>query len=146
MIQCHVYLEGRVNIAFLDLAHDFFERFEVLRHGLVNQDIAVGEIKDFLFCLRFMQTMYYLKCSICLACAGSHHYQHTFLSFGYGLDGSVDCYPLIITWLMRIGIGIIRSVNNILLLHRQFLMIEKSDMEFIRSRKFVNINCCFLAS
>ena len=44
MIQCHVHLIGRINGCSLYFSHDFLERFEVLYHRLVYQNVTVGKI------------------------------------------------------------------------------------------------------
>ena len=46
LIERHVQFVGRVKLLAFDLGHNLLERFEVLRHCLVNQDVTVGEIED----------------------------------------------------------------------------------------------------
>ena len=57
LVKSHIYLVGRIHLAVLDFGHLAFEWTEVLRHSLVDEDIAVGKIKHFLFCSGFGKAM-----------------------------------------------------------------------------------------
>ena len=53
LIKGEVNLVGLVDLALLNFGHGRTEGFEVVGHGLIDQDIAVGKKKDALFALAF---------------------------------------------------------------------------------------------
>ena len=75
LIKRHVQLIGRIEFFSLDLGHDLLEGLEILRHRLVDEDIAVGKVEDMVGEMRFAQTPYDLECCEGLTCTGSHDEQ-----------------------------------------------------------------------
>ena len=114
LIKCHIDLVRWVHISVLDFGHLALERTKILSHCLVNENIPICKIKNLLHSAGLGKPMDYLERSKCLSCSGGHHQQDSLLPFCNSLDSSVNCYALIITWLVRIGIKILRSLNYFL--------------------------------
>ena len=73
-----------------ELRHGRAEGPEVVHHGLVDQDVAVGKEKDALLAAGLPQAPDDLKGGVGLAGAGGHDQQDAVLALGDGLDGCVD--------------------------------------------------------
>ena len=121
MIKAHENLIGAVELFIFYLAHDFFERLKILCHGLVNQNISVGKVKNSADDMSPQKFPYDLKGSKSLSRAGRHDEQEAFISFSHGFNHAVDCDALI--------------VARRLVLER-VIMIGRKDNLFLRGRKF----------
>ena len=78
------------------LGHGALERAEVVDHGLVDQDVPVGQEQDALLGTRLPQPPDDLESGIGLPGAGSHHQQHTLAPLGDGFHGAVDRVHLVV--------------------------------------------------
>ena len=96
LIEREVDLIGLVGLPLLDLGHGRAERLEVVGHGLIDQDVAVGQKQDALLRLGLPKPPDDLKGGEGLAGAGGHDQQDAILAAGNGLDGLVDGQQLVI--------------------------------------------------
>lgn len=80
-----------------------------MHHCLVNEDIAVCKIKNLFLNPTFMKTMDNLESSKSLTSTGSHYHKYTLLPSCDGLYCAINCYTLIISWFMAMGIIVERS-------------------------------------
>jgi hypothetical protein len=80
-----------------ELGHRALERPEVVDHGLVDQDVAIGQEQDAL-CLgaALPQPPDDLEGGVGLAGAGGHDQQHAVLAARNGLDRAVDGVELVV--------------------------------------------------
>jgi hypothetical protein len=69
--------------------HHFTEGGEVLLHGLVDQDVAVGQEQDAFLGLGLPQPPDDLEGGVGFAGAGGHDQQHALLPLGDGFDGAL---------------------------------------------------------
>ena len=90
LVEGEVDLVGLVDLAVADLGHHRAEGLEIVGHGLVDQDVAVGQKEDALLEARLPQPPDDLKGGVGLAGAGRHDEQDAVLPPGDGLDGAVD--------------------------------------------------------
>ena len=79
-----------------ELRHRGAERPEVVDHGLVDQDIAIGQKQDALLAAGLPQPPDDLECGIGLASAGRHDQQDAVAALGDSLHGRVDGADLIV--------------------------------------------------
>ena len=79
-----------------ELRHRSAKRTEVVDHGLVDQDVAVGEEQDALLLAGLPETPDDLEGCVGLSGARRHDKQQSVLPFGYGLYRSIDRVHLII--------------------------------------------------
>jgi hypothetical protein len=79
-----------------ELGHRALERAEVVDHGLVDQDVAVGQEQDALLGAALPQAPDDLEGGVGLAGAGGHDQQHAVLPGGDGLHGAVDGIELVV--------------------------------------------------
>ena len=96
LVEAEVDLEGLVDRAVGDLRHRLTERLEVVGHGLVDEDVAVGEEEDAFLRARLPQPPDDLKRRVGLAGAGRHDEQDAVLALGDGLDRAVDGDELVV--------------------------------------------------
>ena len=78
------------------LGHGRTERPEIVDHGLVNQDVAVGQKQDALLAAGLPQPPDNLKDGVGLARSGGHDQQEALAALGNSLDGGVDGVDLIV--------------------------------------------------
>ena len=83
-----------------ELGHGCAEGAEVVDHGLIDQDIAIGEVEDAFLAPGFPQTPDDLKGGVGLAGAGRHDEQDAVLALGDGFDGLVDGDALVVARLL----------------------------------------------
>ena len=81
-----------------ELGHRALEGAEVVDHGLVNQDVAVGQKQDAFFGAAFPQTPNDLKRGVGLARAGGHDEHGAVLALGNGFHCAVDGVDLVVAW------------------------------------------------
>ena len=79
-----------------ELRHGTLERAEVVDHGLVDQDVAVGQEKDPLAGADLPQPPDDLECRISLAGTRSHDQQHTLATASDRLHRAVDGLDLVV--------------------------------------------------
>jgi hypothetical protein len=79
-----------------ELGHGALERAEVVDHGLVDEDIAIGQEQDALLGAALPQAPDDLERGVGLSGAGGHDQQHAILSTGNGLDRAVDGVELVV--------------------------------------------------
>ena len=96
LVEAEVDLEGLVDRAVGDLRHRLTERLEVVGHGLVGEDVAVGEEEDALLRAGLPEPPDDLEGGVGLAGAGGHDEQDAVLAAGDGLDGAVDGDELVV--------------------------------------------------
>ncbi|SDM11847.1 hypothetical protein SAMN05428957_102411 [Oryzisolibacter propanilivorax] len=80
-----------------ELGHGALERTKVVDHGLVDEDVAVGQEQDALPGAALPQPPDDLERGVGLARAGGHDQQHALLALGDGLHGAVDGVELVVT-------------------------------------------------
>ncbi len=90
-----------------ELCHRGAERAEVVHHGLVDEDVAVGEEEDALLPPGLPQPPDDLEGGVGLAGAGGHHEQDAVLALGDRLDGPVDGDALVVARLLAARIGVV---------------------------------------
>jgi hypothetical protein len=78
------------------LGHGAFERPEVVDHGLIDQDVPIGQIQDAFLGLALPQAPDDLERRVGLAGAGGHDQQHPVLATGDGFDRAVDGVELVV--------------------------------------------------
>ena len=87
-----------------ELRHGGAEGPEVVDHGLVDEDVAVGEEEDALLASGLPQPPDDLEGGVGLAGAGGHDEQDAVLALGDGLDGGVDGVALVVARLLAAAI------------------------------------------
>ena len=110
-IERHVDLEGRVDVLLLNLRHHLLERLEVLRHRLVDEDVAVGEVENLLLEAALVEAVDYLKRGIGLAGPGRHHEKRALRALGDSLDRAVDGDALVVAGWVGFHIVVVRRVH-----------------------------------
>lgn len=75
---------------------------------MVYKDIAICKIKDFLLCSTLMEPMDYLECRKSLTRTGSHYHKYTLLPSCDSFYCAINCYALVISWVMAMCIIIER--------------------------------------
>ena len=83
-----------------DLGHGLTERLEVVRPGLIDKDVAIGQEQNPLTRARFPQSPDDLEGCVGLAGASGHDQQNAILSFGDSLNGAIDSVQLVIARLL----------------------------------------------
>jgi len=111
LIQSKVDFVVPFNFAIGDLVHHFAKRSEVLLHGLIDENIAVGQEQDAFLCLGLPHTPNDLERGVSFARAGGHHQQHALLAFGNRFDGTIDGYTLVVAGLPATAISVERLFN-----------------------------------
>ena len=99
-----------------ELGHGRAEGAEVVDHGLVDQDIAVGKEQDALLAAGLPQSPDDLKGGVGLAGACGHDQQDAVLALGDGLDGGVDGVALVVAR------GLAAAVVEVVLQDNRFLV------------------------
>ena len=79
-----------------ELGHGALEGFEVAHHGLVHQNVAVGQKEDAFFGTAFEQAPDDLEGGISFARACGHDQQHAVLASGNGFERAVDGVQLVV--------------------------------------------------
>ena len=102
-----------------ELGHGRAERPEVVDHGLVDQDVAVGQEQDAFLAARLPQPPDDLKRRVGLAGAGRHDEEHAVLSLGDGLDGGVDGVDLVVARGLAAAVIEVILEDDVLGLRRQ---------------------------
>jgi hypothetical protein len=72
LVQGEVDLIGFINLAVAYLGHDRAEGLKVIGHGLVYENVAVGEVEDALFLAGFPEPPDDLESRVGLPCASRH--------------------------------------------------------------------------
>ena len=111
-VERHVYLEGRVDVLLLNLRHDLLERLEVLRHRLVDEDVAVGEVENLLLEAALVEAVDYLKRGIGLAGPGRHHEKRALRALGDSLDRAVDGDALVVAGWVGLHVVMVRCIHH----------------------------------
>ena len=104
-----------------ELGHRGAEGAEVVDHGLVDQDVAVGEEQDALLAAGLPQPPDDLKGGVGLAGAGGHDQQDAVLALGDGFDGCVDGIALVIARGLAAAVVEVVLQDNLFLVGRQAL-------------------------
>ena len=118
-LACDRLIEGKVDLIVLpdlavaDLVHHFAERCEVLLHGLVHQDVAVGQKQDAFAGLGFPQAPDDLKSRVGLAGAGRHDQQHALLPLRDRFDCAIDGDALVVARLLAAAVGVERLLDQL---------------------------------
>ena len=81
-----------------ELGHGTLERPEVVDHGLVDQDVPVGQEQDALLGAALPQPPDDLERGVGLARAGGHDQQRPVLAACHRLDRAVDSVQLVVAW------------------------------------------------
>ena len=79
-----------------EFGHRALERAKVVDHGLVDQDVAVGQKQDAFFCAALSQAPDDLKGGIGFAGAGGHDEHGAVLTLGNGFYCAVDGIELVV--------------------------------------------------
>ena len=87
-----------------ELGHGRAEGAEVVDHGLVDEDVAVGEEEDALLAPGLPQPPDDLEGGVGLAGAGGHDEQDAVLALGDGFDGRVDGDALVVARLLAAAV------------------------------------------
>ena len=90
-------------------------------HGLVDKNVAVGEIKNLLFATGLVQAFDNLESRIGFACTRRHREQYSLLAFRDRLNRAVDRNTLVVTGCMRVRIPVVWLVDDGLLFRGEFL-------------------------
>jgi hypothetical protein len=112
LIQGKVDLVVLLDLAIGDFVHDLAKRSEVLLHGLVDQDVAVGQKQDAFFGLGLPHAPDDLERGVGLAGASGHDQQHALLAFGNGFDGAVDGHALVVARFATAAVGVERLLDE----------------------------------
>ena len=112
-IEAHINLESTLSTPSLYLRHHLAEGLEVLPHGLVDEDVAVGKIKDALHTPRSMQAVDDLESGIGLAGSCCHHQEDAVLAAGDSLNHPVDSDALVVTRRVAVAVAIVRNVEQL---------------------------------
>ncbi len=115
LIQRQINLVGLVGLPLLYFRHGRTERLEIVGHGLIDQDVAVGKEQDAFFGFRLPKTPNDLKGGEGLAGAGGHHQENTILTPSNGLHGRVDGQQLVIAWCLVAAVAVVILSNEIVL-------------------------------
>jgi len=133
LIKRQVDLVGFIGLTFLDFGHGRAERLEVVGHGLIDQNVAVGEKQDASRCLGLPKPPNDLKGGEGLAGAGGHDQQNAVLAAGNCLDSSVDGQQLVIAWTL------IAAVAVVILSDKGFLLVVQAT---VRRPPLPQCFCC----
>ncbi len=90
-----------------ELGHRLPEGPEVVDHGLVDQDVAIGEEEDAFLAPGLPQAPDDLKGGVGLAGAGCHDEEDAILALGDGFDGLVDRDALVVARLLAAGVVVV---------------------------------------
>ena len=120
-----------------ELGHRCAKGAEVVDHGLIDQDIAIGEIEDAFLAPGLPQTPDDLKGGVGLAGASRHDEQDTVLAFGDGFDGLVDRDALVVARLLAAGVVVVVLQDDFFLRGCQPLPGAVLLPEFVRCREGV---------
>jgi hypothetical protein len=96
LVEREVDLERLVDLAVRDLRHRAAERLEVVRLGLVDEDVAVGEEEDPLLHPGLPQAPDDLERGVGSCPCPSPSRGGCGLAFGHGLDHAVDRVDLVV--------------------------------------------------
>src|SRR5262249_18263060 len=110
-----VDLERLVYRAVSDLRHDAAEGLEVIRLGLVHQDVAIGKEEDPLLETGLPETPDDLERDESLSRAGRHHQQDAVLPFGDRFNDAVNRFGLVITRRLSAGVRVVVLLHHGLL-------------------------------
>ena len=137
LVERQVDLVGLVDLSLLDLGHRRAERLEVVRLGLVDQDVAVGEEQDALLDPGLPEPPDDLERGVGLAGAGRHDQQDAVLSVGDCLDRAVDGVELVVTGRLAGAVVVVALGDDRQPIRRDLLPLAVSLPEFIRRRERV---------
>ena len=98
-----------------ELGHGRAEGAEVVDHGLVDEDVAVGEEEDALLAAGLPQPPDDLEGGVGLAGAGGHDEQDAVLALGDGFDGRVDGVALVVARLLAAAVVEVVLKDDLLL-------------------------------
>ncbi len=104
-----------------ELGHGRTEGAEVVDHGLVDQDVAVGQEQDAFLAPGLPQPPDDLKGGVGLAGAGGHDQQDAVLALGDGLDRRVDGVALVVARLLAAAVVVVGLQDDRLLRGREAL-------------------------
>ena len=107
LVQREIDLEALVHLAVRDLGHRPRERLEVVRLGLVDQDVAVGEEENPLLHSGFPEAPDDLEGRHRLAGARRHDEQDSVLLLGDGLDDAIDGVDLVVAGRPTAPVGVV---------------------------------------
>ena len=96
LIQAHIDFIRAVERFVFHLGDDFFKGAKIVLNGLIDQNIAVGEIQHAFFQPAFHQPPDDLKRRVSLARARCHHQKHAVLPAAYRFYCAVDGDALVI--------------------------------------------------
>ena len=137
LVEGEVDLVGLVDLSLLDLGHRRAERLEVVRLGLVDQDVAVGEEQDALLDPGLPEPPDNLERGVGLAGARRHDNQNAILSVGDCLDRAVDGVELVVTGRLAGAVVVVALGDDRQPIRRDLLPLAVSLPEFIRRRERV---------
>ena len=127
----------------VDLVDDTCERSEILLDRLVDEDVAVGEVEDFLPELCLAQPVDDLESRVRLARARRHDEQQALLSAGNRIERAVDGNTLIVARRKRALRHIERLLDDPDLLLRQVAFLLEPCDEFGRRRERIERELAF---
>ena len=137
LVEREVDLVGLVDLAVLDLGHRRAERLEVVRLGLVDEDVAVGEEEDALLDAGLPEPPDNLERGVGLAGARRHDEQNAILPLGDGLDRAVDGVELVVAGRLAGAVVVVALGDDRQPIRRDPLPLAVSLPEFIRRRERV---------
>ena len=146
LIEGEIHLVSRIWVLFVllvvHLVDGIGERFEILFDRLINQDIAVCQIKHLLHQLRLQQAIDDLESGVGLARSCSHHQQHPLVATSHRIHRSIHSITLIIAGREDVLTRTIRLVDDLQFVVSDTLtrivFMEESGIEFFLRRKFIH--------
>ena len=126
-----------------ELGHGAAKRAKVIDHGLVNQDVAVGEKQNTLLLPRLPQPPDDLKCRVGLTGACGHDQQDAVLTFGNGFHCSVDGVALVIARLFARAVVKVGLLDHFFLCRGQTLPCQITAPERCWAGKVIQLQCGF---
>ena len=140
LIQAEKDFLGCVDILVINLLHCLGKRLKIFTHGLVNQDIAVCQIKNFLESTSFPESINDLEAGIGFACASSHNNQDTLGATHNRFYSTIDSNALIIAWLLSSRSRVIRICIDIGFFLCKLRLFLITLPQLVRSREIPNFH------
>ena len=134
LVEGEVDFVGFVHLALDDFGHLVAEEAEVVGHGLVDQDVPIGQVEDASRPLRPPQPPDDLKRGVGLAGAGRHHQQDASLPLGDGAHRPVDRHLLVVARLAAIAVVVIILRGNLRHLSGHARLLHDSAAKVHRAR------------
>lgn len=122
---------GGIVLRDVDFMRVLFQRGEVLLDGLVDEDVAVGQVEDFFLHTALEQAVDDLKGGVGFAGAGGHDQQKALLPASDGVEGAVDGDALVVAGGVGVLAGVVRLADGLLLLGGDMLAFFVAANELV---------------